>query len=731
MKGILRAGLAALLALAGAAQAAPGEAAFPAAPLSGGAGVFAKSASAPSTPTSLAPAVKAELLSAQTAAVPGKPLQLSVRLTHETGWHTYWKNPGDAGSPTELEWRLPKGWSVSEPAWPVPAAHRTQSLTDFTLGGDTLLPVTASVPKSARGAAKLEALVSWVACKEQCVPGEQNVSIELPVAPSASPTPEAPAIREALDALPKPAPKGFAEAFLDGRRLVIVLSREARGLEFFPDAPGLVDLAAAPRIMTQESRTALVLKAAEDLKEAPAKISGVLQLAGDGVPQAFELQLPLKAIAPNNPFAGAALSAISGPPSGNSVSNAAEGGGSGESDRLTLLTAALFAALGGLILNLMPCVFPVLSLKILGLVRASEKKSLLPHGIAFTAGVLLTMTALSGLLLALKALGAGIGWGFQLQSPAVVLALALLFFAITANLAGLYEFTLGSRAAGGLSTKAPAQGLSGSFFTGILAVIVASPCTAPFMGAAVGFALAQSAPVALAVFLSLGAGMALPWLLLTAFPGWTRALPRPGAWMVTLRRFMAIPVALALFWLLWVLSKQVPAAGFAAALASLVLFGAALYLYGRGQLGKKGASRLAVLPLVLAAGLALFTATSKLPAPAAGLDAGWEPWSPEAVASATAEGRPVFVDFTAAWCVTCQVNKKAVLDTEEVREAFRSKGYRLFLADWTNKDEAISRELDRYRHSGVPLYLVISPDGHVRVLPELLTREALLKAIEP
>lgn len=723
MKGILRAGLAALLALAGAAQAAP---------LSGGAGLFAKSAAAPA-PT-LAPAVKAELLSAQTAAVPGKPLQLSVRLTHETGWHTYWKNPGDAGSPTEIEWRLPKGWRASDPAWPVPTAHRTQSLTDFTLGGVTELPVTASVPKSARGSAKLEALVSWVACKEQCVPGEQTVSLELPVASSASPTPEAPAINEALNALPKPAPKGFAEAFLDGKNLVIALSGEARKLEFFPDTPGVIDLAAAPRILTQEGRTILVLKTAENLKEAPAKISGVLQLAGDGAPKAFELQLPLKAIDPKSPFAGVALAATPENSSGSDDSSAAEGGensGNSDSNRLTLLTAALFAALGGLILNLMPCVFPVLSLKILGLVRASENKSLLPHGLAFTAGILLSMTALSGALLALKALGTGIGWGFQLQSPAVVLALALLFLAITANLAGLFEFTLGSRAAGDLSMKAPAQGLSGSFFTGILAVIVASPCTAPFMGAAVGFALAQPAPVALAVFLSLGAGMALPWLLLTAFPGWTRALPRPGAWMVTLRRFMAIPVALALFWLLWVLSKQVPAEGFAAALASLVLFSGTLYLYGRGQLGKKGAARLSVLPLVLAAGLALFTATSKLPAPAAGLEAGWETWSPEAVASATAEGSPVFVDFTAAWCVTCQVNKKAVLDTEEVREAFRAKGYRLFLADWTNKDETISRELDRYRHSGVPLYLVISPDGRVRVLPELLTRDALLKALEP
>lgn len=729
MKGILRAGLAALLALTGSAQAAPGEAAFPAAPLSGGAGLFAKSAAAPAP--SLTPAVKAELLSAQTAAVPGKPLQLSVRLTHKTGWHTYWKNPGDAGSPTELEWRLPKGWTVSEPAWPVPTAHRTQSLTDFTLGGDTQLPVTASVPKSARGFAKLEAQVSWVACKEQCVPGEQTVSIELPIASSASPTPEAPAIGEALNALPKPAPKGLAEAFLDGKNLVIALSSEARHLEFFPNAPGLIDLATASRTMTQEGRSALVLKIAENLKEAPAQISGVLQVAGHGTSQAYELQLPLGVIDSKSPFAGIALTETPEATPKNNDSSAAEGGENGESNRLTLFTAALFAALGGLILNLMPCVFPVLSLKILGLVRASEKKNLLPHGLAFTAGVLLTMTALSGALLALKALGTGIGWGFQLQSPAVVLALALLFLAITANLAGLYEFTLGSCAAGGLSMKAPAQGIAGSFFTGILAVIVASPCTAPFMGAAVGFALAQPAPVALAVFLSLGAGMALPWLLLTAFPGWTRALPRPGAWMVTLRHFMAIPVALALFWLLWVLSKQVPAEGFAAALASLVLFGVALYLYGRGQLGKKGAARLSLLPLVLATGLALFTATSKLPAPAAGLEAGWEAWSPEAVASASAEGRPVFVDFTAAWCVTCQVNKKAVLDTEEVREAFRAKGYRLFLADWTNKDEAISRELDRYRHSGVPLYLVISPEGRVQVLPELLTRETLLKALDP
>lgn len=723
---ILRAGLAAALALAGSAIAAPQDSLFPPSGLPGGAGLFPKSGAAQ------APAVQAKLLAAQDAAVPGSRMQLAVQLSHKPGWHTYWRNPGDAGAPTELEWRLPQGWKTGVPLWPVPRAEAAAGLVTYTMAGEALLPVTVSVPAAAKGAARLSVKVSWVACKEQCVPGEQTASLELPVARSATASADAAAIERAAAEAPHPAPAGFARARLSGGRLLLIVPGEFSRLEFFPDSQGLIDASRPPRAIVRNGLTALVLQAASGLKPEGAEVRGVLRLSPkDGSRRSLEIRPRLQALESASPFAGAlseekARQASSGPREA-----APAGEANSEAGRLTLLTAALFAGLGGLILNLMPCVFPVLSLKLLGLVRASKEKSLLPHGLAFSAGVLLSMAALSGALLLFKALGSSIGWGFQLQSPLVVMGLCLLFLAITLNLAGLYEFTLGSRAAGSLAMKSPSQGLSGSFFTGILAVIVASPCTAPFMGAAIGFALAQPAAEALAVFLSLGCGMAVPWLLLTAFPGWTRRLPRPGAWMATLKRCMAIPVALALAWLLWVLSRQVSAAGLSAALAALALLAAALLLIGQAQRSARPGAGAARITLAACLALSILAGSLKPPAAQAPADQGWQPWSEAAVSEALARGDPVFIDFTAAWCLTCQVNKKAVLDSSEVQAAFKTRGFQLFLADWTSKDEAISRELDRYRHSGVPLYLVLRPDGAVQVLPELLTREALIAALGP
>ena len=380
----------------------------------------------------------------------------------------------------------------------------------------------------------------------------------------------------------------------------------------------------------------------------------------------------------------------------------------------------------------MPCVFPVLSLKMLDLIGASNDGRLIRHGLAFTAGVLLTMGALSGTLIALQAAGASLGWGFQLQNPVIVLILALLFLAITMNLAGVFEFTLGSRAGGNLALKTPTRGLLGSFFTGILAVIVASPCTAPFMGAALGFALSQPAAIAVTVFLALGFGMALPWLLLTIFPGWVKWLPKPGAWMETLKKVMAIPVGLAAVWLLWVLSQQLSRNGLMIVAGILVLAAVSLWLIGRGQRLKPfGGLYPASFPAAAAAALVLYIGVGQFAPAAMSLEGtAWQAWSPEAVQAARNSGKPVFIDFTAAWCVTCQVNKKAVIDTEDVESAARNLGYARFLADWTNKDPAISAELARYRHNGVPLYIVISKSGAVKVLPELLTKDTLLSALK-
>ena len=398
---------------------------------------------------------------------------------------------------------------------------------------------------------------------------------------------------------------------------------------------------------------------------------------------------------------------------------------------LTAWTAVAFALLGGLILNLMPCVFPVLSLKLLQLVEGAKKgEPLLAHGFVFTGGVLTTMLLLSGTLLALRSAGMALGWGFQLQSPWVIALLMLLFAAITLNLAGLFEFTAGSSLGGVAMAKNPKKGLRSSFLTGMLAVIVASPCTAPFMGAALGFAVTQPALEALAVFLALGFGMALPWLLLCLIPGWAAWLPKPGPWMDTFRKVMAVPMALALVWLAWVLSRQVSTAGLLLAVAGVAALGISLWLFGRRQWGKP-ASPVLVAGTALIAVASVFVIGSGVVSEAAQRETSgrWAPWSDEAVETALASGRPVFVDFTAAWCVTCQANKVAVLNTDAVTKALDEGNFVTLEGDWTNRDERISEVLARYGRTGVPLYLVYSPSGEVTVLPELLTGDTVVEAL--
>ena len=380
----------------------------------------------------------------------------------------------------------------------------------------------------------------------------------------------------------------------------------------------------------------------------------------------------------------------------------------------------------------MPCVFPVLSLKLLQLIGGAQRgERLLGHGLAFTFGSVLAMAALSGVLLALRGMGSALGWGFQLQSPWVVALLILLFAVITMNLAGLFEFTAGSRIADAKALRsAPKSGLASSFLTGVLAVIVASPCTAPFMGAALGYALTQPALEALLVFIALGLGMSMPWLLLCVFPAWAKRLPKPGPWMETFRKVMAVPMALAVLWLGWVLSKQINFFGMLIVLCGLAAAAVFCWLLGREQWGL-GRNRpvMAVMAVlaIAAVGLANLEAFARADRSVA---EGWTPWSEAAVSAALAEGKPVFVDFTAAWCVTCQANKLAALDRDEVLAKFNDLGYVRLMGDWTNHDPAITEVLGRFGRSGVPLYLIYRPNGEVAVLPELLTPSVVIEALE-
>ena len=582
--------------------------------------------------------------------------------------------------------------------------------------------------------------VDYLACADVCVPGTANASIRLPLAVVGKPSGDEAAIKDAESLIPETIATDAVRAVIDENRIRIEVAPSAgiveHTLDFFPLEDDVLKLATDPvASITPENRTIQVEAAADFAAEPREKISGVL--VADGGPAeggwAIETEIPLVkgAVAPLPVQASAAAETngaegapAAAPVPAVPVSNAPS---------LGALTAIFFAFVGGIILNLMPCVFPVLSLKLLQLVDAARKgEAIARHGIAFTAGVCATMLALSGVLLALRGAGAALGWGFQLQNPAVVAGLILLFGAITANLAGLYEFTLGTGVANMSFAKAKKDGVPQSFLTGVLAVIIASPCTAPFMGAALGYALTETVPVAVAVFLALGLGMSLPWLLLCIFPAWAAWLPKPGPWMETFRKVMAVPMALAILWLGWVLSKQVDFFGMMVVVAGLASLIVALWLLGREQWGR-GKNRPLMLFLLVLSIAGAFTVSAenfRRSTPAVADDAsGWGVWSEAAVSQALASGRPVFVDFTAAWCVTCQANKVAALRTNDVARRMDELGYVRLTADWTNQNPDITKILAQFGRSGVPLYLIYRPDGRIDVLPELLTKGIVLDAL--
>lgn len=679
-----------------------------------------------------APNVRVELIAQNKALTPQAKNTLAIVFHHEPGWHTYWRMPGEAGLPTSFSFVTPNGFQAHTPSFPLPERFLTSGLVTYGYGGETIFPFLLDVPRrTAFGSRQTVTVnVSFLACKDVCVPGEASASIRLPVAVRPDPGPNAARIQAAERLIPEVVANEHVTATIEENRLRIDVPAQtgkiAESLTFFPLAADAMDIKVEPVLRRHEDGSSeLHLRAADVFAGAPRETLDGLLIADGGPGKggwAVEMSIPVtKGVVEPLPATAAAA--------GNTASQA--GLDSPQGPSLTAWTAVAFALLGGLILNLMPCVFPVLSLKLLQLVEGAKKgEPLLAHGFVFTGGVLTTMLLLSGTLLALRSAGMALGWGFQLQSPWVIALLMLLFAAITLNLAGLFEFTAGSSLGGVAMAKNPKKGLRSSFLTGMLAVIVASPCTAPFMGAALGFAVTQPALEALAVFLALGFGMALPWLLLCLIPGWAAWLPKPGPWMDTFRKVMAVPMALALVWLAWVLSRQVSTAGLLLAVADVAALGISLWLFGRRQWGKP-ASPVLMAGTALIAVASVFVIGSGVVSEAAQRETSgrWAPWSDEAVETALASGRPVFVDFTAAWCVTCQANKVAVLNTDAVTKALDEGNFVTLEGDWTNRDERISEVLARYGRTGVPLYLVYSPSGEVTVLPELLTGDTVVEAL--
>ncbi len=686
---------------------------------------------------------EAELVAATAAIVPGQPLPAGLRIKHDPHWHTYWQVPGDSGLPTTIKWTLPPGWSAGPIEWPVPQRFPVGPLMNFGYDGEVLLPVTLTPPPglAVGDSVVLSARADWLICADVCIPGGADLKLTLPVSASAGPSKHAALFAATRQQIPQQVSVDGASATIEDTRIRLAFAPRSTPAEvvFFPLQEARIEPAAAQVVRAEDGKTALYLTAAQPVAPDFKTLAGVLVVDGGPVRAdrggwAGVIEVPLVAgtVASVGGSAATAVNAVTYADGAQSVS-------------IGLLGALIGAFIGGLILNLMPCVFPVLSLKLLSLLqheRASDAAqvkhaSLARHGWAFAAGVVLSFVLLAGLLVALRAGGAQLGWGFQLQTPWVVAALATLFFVIGLNLLGAFEFSFGGGlASSNLANRLQSDRVTGSFWTGVLAVIVAAPCTAPFMGAALGFAATQPAPVALGVFAVLGLGMATPYLLLTLFPALLARLPRPGAWMERFKQIMAFPMFATAVWLLWVLAQQVDANSIGLALAALVLAGMAAWALGVSQRGVRGFRWVALGT----AGLAIYavltaTGTDATAAPESRTGGkpvalGWAAWSKAENERLVAAGTPVFVDFTAAWCVTCQANKQLVLNKAAVNRAFEAKGVTRMRADWTNRDEEITRELARFKRNGVPLYVLYDSKGQVRVLPELLTEGVVLEALQ-
>ena len=648
----------------------------------------------------------------------GGTLEGGLVLTLEEHWHVYWSNAGDSGEPPKITWTLPKGITADPLQFPPPQRLPLGPLMDFGYESQVAFPLLLhAAPGLKPGKVHLDARVSWLVCAAQCLPGKAHLGIDLDVVPGPLPTPPlVGALGAAINSLPKPLPSNMSVSAVGGARLIAVTVHtgdEQKEAQFYPFDADQIDNAAPQGVEPEKDGVRVVLSRASDSTGLPKALHGLLELAGG---QAYEFTVP---VTPGTvaPVAAAAARA-----------NPSVAGATGSS--VTLLGELALAFAGGLILNLMPCVFPVLFLKGLSLVNSSqqEKAHQRMHGLMYTLGILLSFWAVVGVLLVLRAGGREVGWGFQMQSPGFVAFLAALVFFLGLSLAGQFEIGLSlTSAGGGLAQKG---GLTGSFFTGVLATVVATPCMGPFLGAAVGFALSQSLALTFLIFTALALGLALPYLLLTLQPQWTAILPRPGAWMEVLKQLTAVPLFATAIWLTWVYGQlytgETSSDGLnrmALLLLSFLVLAIAGWALGRWP-ARWGSGLSAVALIVLALALPLRPQTVEAQS--------WQPWTPDTFATARASGDPIFVDFTAAWCLSCKVNEAAVLRSADIESKLAKGHFRLLKADWTQYDPKITAQLASVNRSGVPTY-IIYPAGkasNADVLPELLTRDLVSKAID-
>ena len=697
------------------------------------------------TPVVQSEQVRAELLAHAPEGVgAGKPLWVGLQLQHAKDWHTYWKNPGDSGLPTQLEWKLPPGVTVSAPVWPTPKKFPLGPLANFGYDGTLLLPVQITLPPdwSARSLdVKLNA--SWLACRTECIPEEGLFRISLPA--SAALSLHGLAFEDGLKRAPSDIVPSASYIRVEGQFVLFSSNNlpgkwQGRTLSLFPEQPNIIEPGAPWDQQWEGSRWSARLPLSSLRTDSPQTLSLVVAhnegLAhGQPAEAGVRLTLPVQGPWPPSTAAQAISPELAAALENNVVSPPAPAASSG------LIMALAGALLGGLILNLMPCVFPVLAIKVLAFTQRSEtagaqavaevRRRHKASGLAYTAGVVLSFVALGGLLVGLRAAGEQLGWGFQLQNPAVVAALAALFTLIGLNLAGLFEF--GSVLPSSLATAQAKNPTVDAFLTGVLATAIASPCTAPFMGASLGLAVGLPPLQALSVFGAIGLGMSLPYLLASWVPAVAHALPRPGAWMDTFRQFMAFPMFATVVWLVWVLGQQTGMNGAAALLALLVAL--ALLVWARGQAGRTGTWLTALSALALAGmlhGLGPWVLAQDEPLTGTG-DApsvsAWGPWSPQRVNESVQAGRTVFVDFTAAWCITCQYNKRTTLSDPGLLADFAQRDAVLLRADWTRRDPAVTTALASLGRNGVPTYALYRPGRPPVVLSEVLGVDEVRQAL--
>jgi thiol:disulfide interchange protein DsbD len=654
---------------------------------------------------------------------PGQDLYIALSFQLERHWHTYWRNAGGPGMPVDIDWDMPATVSIGDMVWSLPQIVKTGPIVNYAFEDRLLIPMPLHIADTAKpgDVITINAEAAFLVCYEVCLPESAEISVSVLVGTPQKDNRWHGNIARTLKKAPKPNPDYKAGAALENGQLILDIAwpeydaKTVKNAYFFPYIQDTSDADNDPHVSEGTTGLRLALTPGYLLDDGIVQdIEGVLAFDQKGDNGWQKTTIVVTASRTEMPAIGLSSSASTSKANGASIG---------------LLAAVLGAFLGGMVLNLMPCVFPVLSLKALGFAKQShdERGKIRFHGWMYTLGAVLSFLFLAALLLVLKASGAGLGWGFQLQNPIVVGGLALLFFAIALNLFGLFE--LGGSFQNTGSDLTQKDGASGTFFTGVLAVVVATPCTAPFMASALGFAFAQPAIITLLVFLALGVGFALPFLILSHAPGLLKRLPKPGAWMDTFKQFLAFPMLATSIWLTWVLTHLSGADGGARILLAMLMAGFGIWLLKRSSTFAK---ILAAASLICS--IYLVATLNFAPIETSSANAQTEQkWSSEAVAALRAQGHPVFVDFTASWCVTCKVNERLVLDTQKTKDLFARTNTKVLVADWTRKDAVIAAELARHGRSGVPLYLVY-PAGTTpvdpQILPQTLSSGVMQRAIE-